>query len=153
MSFKSSVVLCGLAVFACSAALRAEERAEPCLPQFAAASLIANLLDIGMTTGELRLLNGNEDPKLRRHLEYRLAVAARDARLHINQKPDIAAAHLPSFVSGVDRAIRYVTEHPPDQKSLEQLHVAMPAENLEYVRAWVARQPWAAPRSAAPSPN
>jgi hypothetical protein len=63
----------------------AKNDVEPCLPQIAAAALVANLQDIALTAGELRLLNGMEDPRLRRLLERRLAVAAAEARHHIGQ--------------------------------------------------------------------
>lgn len=46
--------------------------AEPCEREFAAAALAANLSDLSMTTGELRLMNGKED-RLRAHLLLRLA--------------------------------------------------------------------------------
>jgi hypothetical protein len=166
MSSLFRISICALAVLACSSALAADVSAEPCLPQHVAAALVANLEDISLTTNELRLLNGKENPKLRRLLEWRLAEAAAEARHHIDEGPAVTAQHLPSLVSGVDRAIKYVAAHPLEQKYLEQVHqrdaglsglkgqnVAIPAENLEYVKAWVAKQSWAAVRSSVTPPN
>ena len=136
--------------------LFATESVEPCLPQFAAAALIANLQDIALTAGELRLLNGKEDPRLRRLLERRLAVAAADARRHIGQDPAIDARYLPSLAEGVTRALKLLGERPLDAAPLEKenlrdgqlpglesRNIALPVENLEFVRDWIAKQPWA----------
>ena len=132
-----------------------------------AAALIANLYDIGMTADELRLLNGADNPKLRRILERRLAVAAVEARHHIDSGPAaIQAMNLRSLASGVDRALEFVAQHPLNLAPLEEEHarevklpglesrnIAVPTENLEYVRAWVAKQPWATPLGRKTSPN
>ena len=107
MKRTSHVIVVALLLTALSSVpARATNSAEPCLPQFAAAALVANLQDIALTSGELRLLNGKEDPKLRRLLERRLAVAAAEARHHISQDPDIDARYLPSLAEGVTRALR-----------------------------------------------
>lgn len=137
-------------------ALSATGNVEPCLPQYAAAALVANLQDISLTAGELRLLNGKENPKLRRLLERRLAVAAAEARHHIGMDPAIEALYLPSLAEGVTRALSLLAvrpldlapleeEHRRDQKlqGLESRNIAVPVENLEFVRDWVAKQPWA----------
>jgi hypothetical protein len=166
MDSKRRALLCCLTLLLSAGALPAQEPAEPCLPQYAAAALVADLMDIGMTTSELRLLNGNEEPKLRRHLEFRLAMAAAEARHVIGLKPAVTALHLPSLVSGLDRAVQYVAAHPLEPKHLEEMHendlklpgmvgynVSIPAENLEYVRAWVKKQPWASPQPGAASPH
>jgi hypothetical protein len=131
------------------------QNSEPCLPQYAAAALIANLQDIALTTAELKLLNGTENPRLRRFLERRLAVAAAEARHHIGQTPAIDALYLPSLADGVSRALSLLAERPLDLAPLEKEHlrekdlqglqsrnIAVPVENLEFVRDWVARQPW-----------
>lgn len=143
------------------------EPPEPCVPQYMAAALVANLYDIGMTTNELRLLNGTENPRLRRILERRLAVAAVEARHHIDMGPAaFAAIDLRSLASGVDRALQFVAEHPLNLVPLQEEHereaklpglewrnIAVPKENIEYVRAWVAKQPWSTAPPEKPSPN
>ena len=134
----------------------AKDNVKPCLPQYTAAALVANLQDIALTSGELRLLNGAEDPRLRRLLERRLAVAAAEARHHIGQDPAIDALYLPSLAEGVNRALNLLAERPLDLAPLEKEHerekqlpglqsrnIAAPVENLEFVRDWVAKQPWA----------
>ena len=156
MKRTSHVIVVSLLLTALSSVpARATNSAEPCLPQFAAAALVANLQDIALTSGELRLLNGKEDPKLRRLLERRLAVAAAEARHHISQDPDIDARYLPSLAEGVTRALRLLAERPLDLvplererlreeklQGLESRNIAIPVENLEFVRDWVAKQPW-----------
>jgi hypothetical protein len=147
------IVVLMLAVLSNGAA--AAQNSEPCLPQYAAAALIANLQDIALTTGELKLLNETENPRLRRLLERRLAVAAAEARHHIGQTPAIDARYLPSLAEGVSRALSLLAERPLDLAPLEKEHqrekelhgsesrnIAVPVENLEFVRDWVARQPW-----------
>jgi hypothetical protein len=131
------------------------EDAEPCLRQYAAAAFIANLQDIGLTSGELRLLNGQENPKLRRLLERRLAIAAAEARHNIGHNPAIDALYLPSLAEGVSRALSLLAERPLDLAPLEKeslrerelqgfesRNIAVPIENLEFVRDWVSKQPW-----------
>jgi hypothetical protein len=151
-------------VFTVHPAALSAQSAEPCLPQFAAAALVANLQDIALTTSELRLLNGTENVKLRRLLEWRLATAAVEARHHIDQGPDITARGLPSLASAPDRALKYIREHPLEMAPLADAHVrevklpgmerrniAVPIENLEYVGAWVRKQPWGAAPVASPN--
>ena len=132
------------------------EENETCVREFAAAALIANLQDISMTTGELRLLNGKEDPKLRRLLERRLAIAAAEARYHIGLDPVIRGGYLPTLAEGVSRALILLRTRPLDLEPLQKEHerevrmqgdatrnIGIPKENLEFVRDWVAKQPWA----------
>src|SRR5450759_3843 len=147
----------------CPTVLSAQSE-EPCLPQFTAALLAANLQDISLTTSELRLLNGTESVRLRRLLEWRLATAAVEARHHIEQGPAITGRRLTSLASAPDRALKYIREHPLQMAPLadeqvrevklpgmEWRNVAVPVENLEYVSAWVEKQPWAAAPAASPN--
>lgn len=137
-------------------AVWAENANEPCVREFAAAALVANLQDISLTTGALRLLNGREDPKLRRLLERRLAIAAAEARYHIGLDPVIHGASLPTLAGGVSRALDLLAAKPFDLEPLRKEHerevtmqggatrnISVPKENLEFVRDWVAKQPWA----------
>ena len=162
-----SVVVLAVAV---SVALAAPGRSmlaqatEPCVRQFAAAALVANLQDIASTTIELRLLNGKEDPKLRRVLERRLAIAAAEARYHIGLDPLIEAPYLPALAEGVTRALILLRAKPLDLEPLRKEHerevkmqgaatrnIGVPKENLEFVRDWVAKQPWSKRRVGAES--
>jgi hypothetical protein len=57
---------------------------EPCSGRYFMARPLGNVLDLNLTAQELKLLNGREDPKLKRHLEWRLVSAAADARRDVD---------------------------------------------------------------------
>lgn len=139
------VLVLGLAGVAASM-MRASD--EPCSGKYFGAHLAGNLYDLSLTTGELKLLNGREDPKLKRHLEYRLVSAAARARQDIDEGATWDEADLgkpseaPELVIGVDRAAAYVAEHDLDRKppvpSAKSL--ANPSADLAAVKIWLSNQ-------------
>src|SRR5215472_12003161 len=114
---------------------------DPCLGKYSGAHLAANLLDLSLTVGELNLLKGGEDPKLKRHLEWRLVSAAARAKQHIDEGAiwdhDALGKPLeaPDLNRGVDRAIAYVADHDLDANPpvRQDKNIAKPSANLAEV--------------------
>jgi hypothetical protein len=123
---------------------------DPCLGKYSGAHLAANLLDLSLTVGELNLLKGGEDPKLKRHLEWRLVTAAARARQHIDQGAiwdqeaigEASVSTAPDLVMGVDRAIAYVAEHDLDRNPpvRQDKSLSKPSADLAVVKKWLSRQ-------------
>jgi hypothetical protein len=121
---------------------------EPCSGKYFGAHLAGNLYDLSLTAGELKLLNGREDPKLKRHLEYRLVSAAAEARRHIEEGAtwDEAAigkaSEAPDLINGIDRATGYVAEHDLDVKHPAPLDKfrSKPSADLEVIKKWLSKQ-------------
>ena len=131
----------GVASFAASAMNAADE---PCSGRFFGASLLGNLLDLNLTAQELKLLNGREDPKLKRHLEWRLVRAAADARRDVDSRPIWEkSSALGNLTQGVQRATEYVVEHHLDDKVWPSGDESprKPSENLAVVSRWISKQP------------
>ena len=126
-------------------AANAARGAEPCQGEFVGARLLGNLLDLSLTSDELKLLSKDENPKLRRHLEWRLVSAAADARRHVDEGPTLEkSAALPNLAHGVQQATEYVAAHhldstPPVPTAAESL--GKPSANLDVVSKWIASQP------------
>src|SRR5438132_1595391 len=73
-----------IATVMCAFALAAQP-GEPCTAEFKGALLLSKLQQIGFSGEALRLLNGGEDPKLKRLLSWQFANAAADARRQIEE--------------------------------------------------------------------
>ena len=117
---------------------------DPCEGPLKGVFLLGNLLDISLTSNELQLLNGREDPKLKRHLEWRLVSAAAEARRHIDEGATVERnMAIPNLASGVERATAYITEHDLDSKPPVPAakRVANPLANLKVVEKWLSKQP------------
>lgn len=149
------VVLALIATFA----LEAREQKEPCSGEFKGALLLTRMEQIGMTARALRLLNGTEDPKLKRLLTLQLATAAADARRHIEEGAKLEPAHLTSIAEGLRRASSYLAEHDVDREFLSRLakseatvfgpngrRLDRPAENVAVVSEWLAKHQASLPR-------
>jgi len=161
---RNIVVAMTLVLVVGSVAAIADEQQEPCASEMAGTALAINLQDISLTTSSLRLLNGKEDPKLRRLLEWRLATAIAEAKLHVDRAPSVWAPAMPSLVRGVDAAILYFEQHPEAARALQRQHererntpdaersIGTPEANLLYIKEWVDKQPWGRPANP-PSPN
>src|SRR5262249_39023829 len=121
---------------------------EPCSGKYFGAHLAANLYDLTLTVGELNLLKGREDPKLKSHLEWRLVSAAAQARKHVDQggiwdEDAIGkASSAPDLIRGVDRAIAYVAEHDLDANPpvRQDKTLAKPSADLAEVKKWLSKQ-------------
>jgi hypothetical protein len=106
----------------------------------------AELLDIGLTTSSLKLLNGTENPKLKRLLEFRLLSAIAAARRDVEYGPEVDRVALsfsvPNWLNTVGEATAYVSAHhleSPESPADAPEH--MPLENLQVVKAWLERKP------------
>lgn len=130
----------------------AREQSEPCSGEIKGALLLSRLEQIGFTANSLRLLNGTEDPKLKRLLTFQLAAAAAEARRHIEEGAKLERGWLTEIAEGVRRAKSYLAEHEIDREFLSLLakHEATvlepsgrrldrPAENLAVVSEWLAK--------------
>lgn len=125
--------------------LLSAENADQCWTRITGAGFVANLVDIAMTGDSLRLLNGNEDPRLRRVLEFRLITAIEDAKRRIEDSPVVEAIAMPSLIEGLRKAKDYLDGHPLNvEVHNSMVSSAKALEHLERVRAWVAKQPWGA---------
>jgi hypothetical protein len=137
-------------------AMPAETTSDTCQAVFFGAKLSGSLLDVSLTLGSLKLLNGNENPKLRHFLEWRLANALQDARRDIDHGPVIEPVALPllalNFGHDVAKARAYVSSHhlerfssykedDPERFTAADTSVLKPAEDLAVVEKWLARQP------------
>ena len=131
--------------------LRAFDSAEPCLGVFMGASLSASLLDVSQTTVSLKLLNGREDPKLKRLLEWRLITAIGATRRFVDSGPVVDAVArpnlLPNWVNIIERAKAYTAAHhldtnpPIASPPLQADDAALkPSENLQVIKAWLSKQ-------------
>jgi hypothetical protein len=116
---------------------------DPCSGKYAGARLLGNILDLSLTADALKLLNGQEDPKLRRLLEWRLVSAAADAKRHIDEGAVWEKSPaVPNLIEGVKRATTYVVEHNLDERPLVSgaESAGKPSENLAAVRKWLSKQ-------------
>ena len=134
-----------------ASALAGGATTEPCAGHVKRASLLANLEQIGFAGNALRLLNGQEDPRLKRLLTWQLATNAAGARRHIEQGVKVELGPIPNLAEGVKRAEGYVAAHPLDPallaifaKNEKQLfppdgrHLEDPAANLAVISAFLA---------------
>lgn len=143
MRSKLRWALLGLAV-AGLAANTMNAASDPCWGQFVGARLLGSLLELSMTADALSLLNGREDPKLKRLLEWRLTSAAADARRDVDDGPVLEGSPaLPNLAHGVQKATAYVVAHhldrnPPVAAGEKSVH--KPLENLRVVRRWLSKQ-------------
>jgi hypothetical protein len=152
MQIRKSAVVFAVLVLVSAPALEAGEQPEPCNAEMKGALLLARMEQIGMTAGALRLLNGSEDPKLKRLLPFQLATAAVNARRHIDEGAKLEAGELTNIAEGVRRATAYLAEHDADREFLSVLgkhdatvfgpngrRVDRPEENLAAVSEWLAK--------------
>lgn len=121
---------------------------EPCIGTFIGATLVDSLLDISQTMTSLKLLNGRENPELKRFLEWRLASAIQHARHAVENHPVIDPVSLPNIVVNFRRDIRkakiYIVEHQLNSVSLLAKGDAKPLKPLEDLRPveeWFSRHP------------
>src|SRR5262245_42712402 len=90
---------------------------EACESQIRGGLLLARLLDISLTADELQHLNGEEQPKLKRHLEWRLVSAIAAARRHVDEGATVERnVAVPNLKRGVEQAAAYITAHDLDNK-------------------------------------
>ena len=142
MSSRVRRIFLMLGVAGLTASLMSAE--EPCLGRFFGAHLLGSLQDLSLTVDELTLLNGREDPKLKRHLEWRLVSAAADARRYVDGEPVLEKpSQFPNLAHGVEKARDYVVSHhldlnPPVPSADKSL--LNPSANLEVVGRWLSRQ-------------
>ena len=150
MKSRARIALLFLSLLSSFSALANDEPIEPCADELRSAMLLANLEQIGFAGNALRLLDGQEDPKLKRLLSWQLATKAAEARRRIEQGVKLAAGPLPNIAEGVKRAEGYVTAHPLDPALLaifaknekllfppEGRHLEEPAANLAVISAWL----------------
>ena len=99
------------------------------------AHFVEHLGNISFATTALHLLNGAENPKLKRLFEWRLKTAAEDAKQQLDRGVTVEAVGLPNWASGPNglrEARAYATSH------------SLPAtviENLTALEEWVSKQP------------
>jgi hypothetical protein len=131
---------------ACSALLaasNAQAADDSCSGKYAGARLLGNVLDLSLTADALKLLNGHENPKLKRLLEWRLVSAAADAKRQIDEGAVWEnSPAVPNLAEGVNRAATYVLEHDLDEKPPVSAaeNAGKPSENLDTVRKWLSKQ-------------
>ena len=106
----------------------AAEDANPC----SSAHFVEHLEQIGFASNALKLLDGSENPKLRRLLEWRLGAAAEDAKAQLDRGVTVEAVGLPSFSRGLREAGAYASSH--------QLSGTV-ISNLTALDAWASKQP------------
>jgi hypothetical protein len=112
------------------------------------AALSADILNISLTVGELSLLNGQEAPKLKRLMQWRLVKAAAAGREHIalGARLPTGAYAWASQIEDLDRAIAYVATQNLDEADFAPLKVAdnprsRPSQDLEAIRTWIRSLP------------
>ena len=107
------------------------------------ARLISRLFDLDLIVGVTRLLDGSENAKLRRFLEWQLLVAAADASHYVDQRPEVDSSSMrstvPNWLNAMNRAREYVVSHqleqaPPPQAEGDQL---TSLANLNKVKEWL----------------
>jgi hypothetical protein len=128
-SFLLALVIVGTS-FIAAPSLFAAEDACPC----GGAQFVQHLEIIGFASNALKLLNGSENPKLRRLLEWRLGAAAEDAKAQLDRGARIEdmGFALPTLSHGLRDARAYASSH--------HLPGAVVA-NLAALDAWVSQQP------------
>jgi hypothetical protein len=120
---------------------------DPCLGTFMGANLVASFLDISLTTSSLKLLNGSENPKLKRHLEWRLASAIQNARHCVENRPVVDPVALPNLVVNfrhdIQKAKTYIVDHQLQTVSLHARggSTLKPLADLRLVEEWFSHQP------------
>jgi hypothetical protein len=130
-------------------ALKAGDEVEPCTAEYLGATLSADVLDVALTVGELSLLNGQENPKLKKLMQRRLVTAASAGRRHIRlgAKFPKGIVSMPNMVDGLDRAIAYVAEQELDKADFSALtdlpgeHKSVPSQDLQAIRTWIRSLP------------
>jgi hypothetical protein len=134
-------------VIACvvTAPLGCSPDGDPCVGVASAVSLGESFVDITQTLASLRLLNGAEDPKLKRGLELRLIGAVASARRSVDLRPEVGASLpsvAPNWLNALDEAKDYVESHQLD--SDETWATVMPgpnpSENLLVIREWLLEE-------------
>jgi hypothetical protein len=141
LSLASVALMVGLA----SSSLLSADSADRCAGTSMGAYLGASLLDVAQTTASLRLLNGREDPRLKRLLQWRLVSAIADARKYVDSSPVVDSAAfpslLPNWLDAIERAQKYVAEHRLEEDPPIDAEGATrrPVENLRVVKAWLSR--------------
>ena len=148
MRFPTVITASLTAVLLASGSVSATDAPEPCSAQYFSAAVLANILDVSLTTNELSLLNGSEDPRLKRALVSRLLSAASDGRLHISQGAAVfpaPSASTPNLINGIDRALTYVAEHSLDPTDTPRHDAAAsassPSRDLRAIKAWLQAVP------------
>lgn len=94
---------------------------------------VTHLETIGLVSNALSLLNGTEDPKLKRLLEHRLVAAAEDAKRLLDQEIVVQGVALRNWASPLRRARLYAADH-----HLPETVVS----NLAALEEWALKQPW-----------
>jgi hypothetical protein len=106
----------------------------------------SSLLDISVTTDALRLLNGQEDPKLKRLLQWHLVSTIAAARRYVENGAVIPEASrrstVPNLLNSVEKARLYVVDSQLEARPPEGARGAelKPLENLEALRIWLSSQ-------------
>jgi hypothetical protein len=128
-SFLLALAIVGTSPIAAHSSLAAENTSSCGGVQF-----VQHLETIGFASNALKLLNGSENPKLRRLLEWRLGAAAEDAKAQLDRgaKLEDMGLALPTLSHGLRDARAYASSH--------QLPGAVIA-NLTALDAWVSQQP------------
>jgi hypothetical protein len=95
----------------------------------------------------LKLLNGQENPKLKMLLEWRLASAIQSARRQIENNPVIDPVSLPTFAlnfrNPVENACHYILDNNLEvvAPSGDSQLTLMPLDDLSVVESWLSKQP------------
>jgi hypothetical protein len=106
------------------------------------ARFVERLVTVSFVSLALNLLNGNEDPKLRRLLEWKLGEAAKDAKVQMDRGATAQGAGLP--MPNLSRDFRVARTYA----SSHHLSGTVIA-NLTALEAWASKQPW----GPSPSPR
>jgi hypothetical protein len=96
---------------------RSTDEDDPCMSQWEGTSLNDNLYRLDFATKALKLLNGSENPKLRRLLEMDLVFAAATSRQATENKAVLASPYVAvNWLNSVRAAAVYATDQHLDSK-------------------------------------
>ncbi len=120
--------------------------ADPCKGAVLGTAVAGSMAGISITTSSLKLLNGQEDARLRRILQDRLISDIDSARQFVESGAVVDPASLPSvypnWIRMIERAEEYIAAHDLE-KSLPVGTVGTarrPLENLRVVKDWLSTQ-------------
>jgi hypothetical protein len=125
-----AIVIASTTIVAAPSVCTAEDL-NPC----GSARFSERLVTISFVSLALNLLNGNEDPKLRRLLEWKLGEAAEDAKVQLDRGATAEGEGLP--MPNLSRDFRVARTYA----SSHHLSGTVIA-NLTALEAWVSKQPW-----------
>jgi hypothetical protein len=103
------------------------------------------LFDTSMTLDSLKLLDGRENPKLKRFLEWRLATEIHSASEAIGHDPVMEPVPLPGLVPNWKNTVRdarlYVADHHLDDSQFLKTGLNLqPSKDLEGIDSWLQTQ-------------